>query len=73
MSILAIPMDVPEDVFCAGCIVYRQARREDDECIRSLLRNNDMDSWVRMSLEREPSFFLGENLMGESVAVVAHR
>ena len=73
MSILAIPIDVPEDGFCAGGIVYRQARREDDECIRSLLRNNDMDSWVRMSLEREPSFFLGENLMGESVAVLARR
>ncbi len=71
MSVLSITGGVPSDGFRAGGIIYREARHEDDECIRSLLRNNDMDSWVRMSIEREPSFFLGENVMGQSMAVLA--
>jgi len=71
MSLLSIPGDLSDEGFFAGGVVYRKARREDDQCIRSLLRNNDMDSWVRMSIEREPSFFMGENMMGESMAVLA--
>lgn len=71
MSLLAAPETKYKDDFCAGGVVYREARDEDDECIRTLLRNNDMDSWVRMSIEREPCFFAGENLLGESMAVVA--
>jgi hypothetical protein len=31
-----------------------------------------MASWVTVSLEREPSYFRGEDLMGESFTVVAH-
>lgn len=73
MSTLSAPGNVHADGFCAGGVVYRAARLEDDACIRSLLRNNDMDSWVRMSIEREPSFFKGENILGESMAVLALR
>ena len=50
---------------------YRIARIEDDATIRKMLAEGDMDSWVSASLEREPSYFAGCNLMGESVAMLA--
>ena len=59
--------------FSAAGVTYRQAGLDDDSAIRDLLRRNDMDSWVRMSIEREPSFFHGENVMGQSSAVIARR
>jgi hypothetical protein len=59
--------------FAAGGVTYRIAGHDDDAAIRELLRSNEMDSWARMSIEREPSFFHGENLMGRSTAVIARR
>jgi len=61
------------DRFSAGGVTYRKAEPGDDAAIREVLRNNDMESWVRMSIEREPSFLLGEDLLGESTTVIAHR
>ena len=57
--------------FRAGGILYRQATLDDDAALRALLRGNDMDSWVNLAFEREPSFFEGENLVGKSTAVIA--
>lgn len=57
--------------FRAGGILFRPATREDDAELRVLLRDNDMDSWVNLAFEREPSFFDGENLIGKSAAVIA--
>jgi hypothetical protein len=57
--------------FSAAGVTYQKADFDDDHAIRQLLRRNDMDSWARMSIEREPSFFRGENLMGRSSAVIA--
>ena len=57
----------------AGGIVYRRARLADDADLRATLRDNAMNSWVALTLEREPSFFEGEGLMGESVAVIARK
>ncbi len=56
----------------ADGIVYRPAVENDDAQLRQLLHDNAMDSWVSMSLEREPSYFAGNNLMGESQVVLAH-
>ena len=56
--------------YSAGGLTYQKAGFDDDEEIRELLRGNDMDSWARMSIEREPSFFDGENLMGQSSAII---
>ncbi|MCI5145719.1 MAG: hypothetical protein D3923_09350, partial [Candidatus Electrothrix sp. AR3] len=57
--------------YSAGGIIFRQAGADDDRALRSLLRNNPMDSWVNISIECEPSFFAGQGLMGPSVAVIA--
>jgi len=54
-----------------GNILYRFAGLEDDGELKQLLRNNPMGGWVRLSLEREPSFFHGLDLMGESRVVIA--
>lgn len=52
-------------------VVYRRATKADDAELRALLHDNDMDSWVNLCFEREPSYFDGESLMGESTAVIA--
>lgn len=52
-------------------VIYRQATKADDAELRALLHDNDMGSWVNLCFEREPSFFDGESLMGESTAVIA--
>jgi ribosomal protein S18 acetylase RimI-like enzyme len=54
-----------------GGVSYRRARPEDDADLRALLRDNAMQGWVALSLEREPSYFLGEGLMGPAVSVIA--
>jgi hypothetical protein len=56
----------------AGGVIYRRARLDDDADLRMILRDGAMVSWVTVSLEREPSYFSGENLMGESFTVIAH-
>ena len=55
-----------------GDVVYRLADRSSDELLRSLLRENDMQSWVSLSFQREPDYFLGEGLMGDSYSVLVH-
>lgn len=52
-------------------IAYRFAGSEDEADLRALLRENAMDSWVRISMEREPDYFAGGNLLGRSASVVA--
>lgn len=56
----------------AGGMIYRHARFEDDADLRAILRDGAMASWVTVSLEREPSYFDGETLLGESFTVIAH-
>ena len=60
------------DRYQAGNVVFRRAAWQDDAALRAMLRENAMDSWVALTLEREPSYFAGESLMGESMAVIAH-
>jgi hypothetical protein len=55
----------------ADGVVFRAAGPADDADLRAALRENALPSWATMSLRREPSFFAGEGLMGESAAVIA--
>jgi len=64
---------ISQDYYSAGGIEYRRAGIEDDAAIREILRSNEMDSWVSLSFEREPSYFDGENLMGHDISVIALR
>jgi hypothetical protein len=57
--------------YSANGVVFRTASLSDDAELRATLRSGSMDSWVQLSLEREPSFFVGEGIVGESVAVIA--
>lgn len=54
-------------------IVFKIADSADDENLKMILRQNDMESWIRLAFEREPSFFSADNLMGESYSVIAHK
>jgi hypothetical protein len=64
------PDTIPSHYEAAG-VSYRHVRPADDADLRALLRDNAMHGWVAMSLEREPSYFLGEGLMGPSISVIA--
>src|SRR5438128_6436712 len=58
--------------FAGGAVTtLRLATPADDDVIRALLRDNAMPSWVEMTIEREPSFFSGANLLGRDWAVIA--
>lgn len=54
-------------------IVYRVADDRDDREIRSLLRENAMDSWVAATVRRDPSWFASCGQMGRSVSIVARK
>ncbi|MDD2830363.1 MAG: hypothetical protein PHW18_12380 [Sulfuricurvum sp.] len=52
--------------------LYRLATPKDDTTLKRLLHENPMKSWVNISTEREPSYFDGASLMGETYALIAH-
>jgi hypothetical protein len=54
----------------SGGVILRRALPADDDHLRAILRENQMDSWVQLAVEREPSYFDGESLMGESYTVI---
>lgn len=49
----------------------RFATTADDSTIKRLLQDNPMDSWVSISLEREPSYFEGVSLMGKTYTLIS--
>lgn len=53
-------------------IVYTIAKKSDNEALQQLLAHNDMSGWIAISLEKKPDYFASQNLMGESVTVIAH-
>ena len=63
--------DESRDSYAANGVLYRKASPADDGELRATLRSEPMDSWVQLCLEREPSFFAGEGVLGESAAVLA--
>lgn len=60
-----------KEIYRVSGVIFRKALPCDDENLKAALRDNVLDSWVRLSLEREPSYFDGEALMGKSFAVMA--
>jgi hypothetical protein len=50
---------------------FEIATEQDNSELRRLLRENSMQSWVSMSIEREPSFCAGQNKFGQDWAVIA--
>ena len=49
---------MPADYRARG-LSFAPARPEDDAILRQLLRDNPMDGWVRLGLEREPGYQAG--------------
>ncbi len=50
---------------------FRLATAGDDDRLRWLLRDNGMPGWVEMCIEREPSYFAGQDWFGHDWAVLA--
>lgn len=65
------PIDPLIESYQSGGVLFRKALASDNEQLKAALRDNAMDSWVRLSFEREPSYFDGVNLMGKSCTVMA--
>lgn len=58
------------DTYRAGNITIRRATAADDGALRQVLRDNTMQGWVRLALEREPSYFAGGDLAGHDCVVI---
>jgi hypothetical protein len=58
------------DRYQADSLIIRQATPADDRALQQILRDNPMQGWLRLALERSPSYFAGENLLGRSRAVI---
>lgn len=58
------------DHYRAGNLIIRHATPVDDEALQQILRDNPMQGWLLLTLERSPSYFAGENLMGRSRAII---
>jgi hypothetical protein len=54
-----------------GDLVFELARAEDDDVLRRLLRDNPIPGWVRLSFEREPSYFAAATIEGDNDTVLA--
>lgn len=61
------------DEYLAGGVIYRKANKDDDEIIKSILRQNEMESWVTLSTEHEPSYFASTDLFGKTETILAFR
>jgi len=57
--------------FDCGTLRFELADESSDADLLILLQDNPMDSWVRVSLAREPSFFLAESIWPDSMVVIA--
>lgn len=53
--------------------LFRIAEGKDNEALKSILRDNSMESWVKLSLEREPDYFRADTLYGEPLTIIAER
>jgi hypothetical protein len=59
--------------FVAGNLAFAVAQREDEPDVRRLLRDNALDGWVRLSLEREPDAFAADFGLSRSHAFIVAR
>jgi hypothetical protein len=62
-----------EFAYPAGTLVFRLATMADEGKLRTMLRDNHMDSWAQITLEREPEYFAAKNLFGREVAIIAEQ
>jgi hypothetical protein len=51
-------------------LIFRHAEAQDDPALQRLLSSNPMQGWIRLSLQRQPSYFASEDLMGRSSTVI---
>ena len=63
-------IDPTNDRYRAGNLIIRRATHADDGVLQQILRNNPMQGWIQLALERSPSYFAGEDLFGRSRAVI---
>lgn len=56
-----------------GGVVYKTAEQMDDDDLKSILRQNPMNSWVSLSTEHEPSYFSTRHLFGDTYTIVARQ
>jgi len=61
------------NIYKAHDISYRIATKKDEAVLKRLLNKNVMDSWVNITLRKEPNYFDADTLMGESITVIAHK
>lgn len=59
------------DPYHADNLIFRHAEPTDDPALQQLLRDNPMQGWVTLSLQRRPSYFASEDLIGSSRTVIA--
>jgi hypothetical protein len=59
--------------YVAGNLTFAVAQREDEPDIRRLLRDNALDGWIRLSLEREPDAFAADFGLSRSHAFIVAR
>jgi len=60
-----------QSIYEASGVVYREAELDDNATIKSVLRENSMDSWVTLSTEHEPCYFDSNNLFGTTQTILA--
>jgi hypothetical protein len=58
--------------FRVGALIFRQATGADESALQQLLKDNPMQGWVTLSLQRSPSYFASENLGGKSRTLIAY-
>ena len=65
-----IEISPERDRYQTGDLLLRHAAMADDAALQQILRDNPMQGWVTLSLERSPSYFAGEDLLGKSRALI---
>ena len=61
------------NVYKAKDIIYRIATANDEPSLKRILSQNGMDSWVNITLRKEPNYFDADHLMGENISVIAYK
>ena len=59
------------EVLARGHFVFRDARSEDDPILRGILRATPLPGWVTLNYEREPNYFQGCAIEGNTRTVLA--
>jgi len=68
------PQQIPQDfTYPAGDLIFRLATSVDDGKLRAMLRDNQMDSWVQITLEREPDYLAAKNLFGQEITIICEQ